>query len=149
MRGAVQLCMGMDYATAGSLAEAGERFKDSQESFRDGESPDGAALAYVGLARTYHVRGRLLLARDAYQQALLKIEGWPALNFEFRQLRMKIEGALDEIETQLFETEDVVKPVPPPGIRDHGEPLPIIGDVKAGYPGFFVQSNVTDPEVSV
>jgi repressor LexA len=144
MRGAVQLCMGMDYATAGSLAEAGERFKESQKSFRDAESPDGEALAYVGLARTYYDRDRLSAAQEEYQHALIKIESRRALNFELRQLRKQIEGALDEIEARLVAIDRMPEIVPPPGIRDHGKPLPVIGDVKAGYPGFLVQSNVAE-----
>ena len=74
MIGAVQMFLAMRLASMGNLADAGKYFKVSQKSFEESERPVAEALAYVGLARSYHGGGKLNSAHDAYEQAIIKLD---------------------------------------------------------------------------
>lgn len=144
MKGTVQMFLAMRLAGMGNLADAGKYFKFSQKSFEESERPVAEALAYVGLARSYHGGSKLNSAHDSYEQAIIKLDSLHSADFGLRQLRKRLEVVHEEVEKELVEPRHTELASPPPTILDHGKPIPVVGNIKAGYPGLLVEDNVED-----
>ena len=59
-------------------------------------------------------------------------------------MRKRLGVVHEEIEKELVEPPPTGSASPPPGILDHGKPIPVVGNIKAGYPGLLVEDNVED-----